>query len=192
MRLKMAKTKKQKKMSYLGMIVLLAIFMLALISCKNPTSPDQEPTQATITVGNVCGAAVDIYLDGTFQFSIEHLESNVIQNVSLGAHELEAKKKDTEILVSSYSFEISQLSDYIWTVQSSAIITIKNEYGETLSIYTDGSYQDDLDDQVTMIFENVPFGEHLLEAVRPSDEVKVASITVDVDENIEYLWTISK
>jgi hypothetical protein len=192
MRIKMAKTRKKKKMSYAGMIVWLGILMLASISCKNPTSPDQEPTHATITVGNVCGAALDIYMDGTFQFSVEHLESKVIQNLSLGTYELVAKRKGTETQISSQTFEITQLSDYIWTIQSSAVITIKNEYGETLSIYTDGSYQDDLADQGTMIFQYVPFGEHLLEAVRPSDDVKVASLTVNVEENITYFWTISK
>jgi len=179
-----------RKMVYAGMIVFLGIFILTSISCKNPNSPDQEPTYATITVGNVCGAALDIFMNGTFQFSVENLESKVILNLSIGTYELEAKKKDTEILVASETYEISQLSDYIWTVQSSAIITVKNEYGETLSIYTDGSYQDDLADQDTMLFQNVPFGEHLLEAVRPSDEVKVASITVNVTENITYSWTI--
>jgi hypothetical protein len=188
----MAKIKKQKEIYYAATIVCVCLFMLALITCSNPTGPDQEPTQATITVGNVCGAALDIFMNGTFQFSIEHLESKVILNLSIGTYELEAKKKDTEILVLSETFEISQLSDYIWTVQSSAVISIKNEYGETLSIYTDGSYQDDLDDTNTMIFQNVPFGEHLLEAVRPTDEVKVASTTVDVGENITYSWTISQ
>lgn len=186
----MIKSKDMRKMVYAGMIVFLGIFILTSISCKNPNSPDQEPTYATITVGNVCGAALDIFMNGTFQFSVENLESKVILNLSIGTYELEAKKKDTEILVASETYEISQLSDYIWTVQSSAIITVKNEYGETLSIYTDGSYQDDLADQDTMLFQNVPFGEHLLEAVRPSDEVKVASITVNVTENITYSWTI--
>jgi hypothetical protein len=188
----MVTTKKKKKMSYAGMIVWLGIFILTSISCKNPTSPDQEPTQATITVGNVCGAAVDIYMDGTFQFSLEYLESNIIQNLTVGTYELEAIKKDSEILVASETFEITQLSDYIWTVQSSAIVTIKNEYGETLSIYTDGGYQDDLADQATMIFQSVPFGEHLLEALRTTDDEKVASLTVDVEENTTYFWTISK
>ena len=188
----MIETRKLKKMSYAGMIFWLGIFMLALICCKNPTSPDQEPTHATITVGNVCGAALDIFMNGTFQFSVEHQESKVIQDLSLGTYELVAKRKDTETQISSQTFEITQLSDYIWTIQSSAVITIKNEYGQTLRIYADGSYQDDLPDQGTMIFQYVPFGEHLLEAVRPSDDVKVASLTVDVDENIEYFWTISR
>ncbi|MFW6124338.1 MAG: hypothetical protein ACOC5G_03870 [Acidobacteriota bacterium] len=188
----MIKTKKKKKTHFAKMIVWVGILMVASLSCENPTSPDQESTYATITVGNVCGAALDIYMNGTFQFSVEYLESNVITNLSKGTYELEAKKKNTEMQVSSQTFEISQLFDYIWTVQSSAIITIKNDYGETLSIYTDGEYKDDLKDQNSMLLQNVPFGEHLLEAFKPTDETKVSSTTVNIDENITYTWTISK
>lgn len=192
MRFKMVKTRKKQTFFIAGMIVWLGILMLSSISCKNPAGPDQEPTHATITVGNVCGATLDIYMDGTFQFSVEYLESKVISNLSVGTYELEALKNDNQLLVETKTFEISRLSDYIWTVESSAIITVKNEYGETLSIYTDGTYQDDLADQGTMVFQYVPYGEHLLEAVRPSDDTKVATITVNVDENITYFWTISR
>ncbi len=179
-------------MSYAGMIVGLGIFMLASISCKNPAGPDNENLKANIIVINDCGVALDIYMDGNLQFSVEYQASKIIYSVSLELHELVAKIKGTETEIMSISVELYEAINYEWTVQSSATLSISNEYGETLSIYVDGNLQNDIDDQATIIFEHFPYGEHLLEALRTSDKVKVASTTVNIDENIEYLWTISK
>ncbi len=187
----MVKTNKQKTIFYVGMIVWLSLFMLVSISCKNPTGPDKNST-ANIIVINDCGVALDIYMDGNLQSSVEYLDSITISNVSLELHELVAKKKGTETEIMSLSVELFDAINYEWTIQSSASLQISNEYGETLSIYIDSDLIEDIDDQSVILFEHFPYGEHLLEAVRPSDEVKVASTTVDVEESITYSWIISK
>ncbi len=188
----MMKLKKHKKTQHAGIIIWLGFFVLASISCKNPTSPDDEALQANIIASNECGVTADVYMDGNLQFSVEYQYYNTIENVSLGTHELEAKKQGTETLVAAVSAEVSNLTNYVWNILSSINLIVSNEYGEILSIYAAGNYLDDLSSPGTMTIQNVPYGEHLLEAVRPSDETKVASITINIDEKKEYYWTISK
>lgn len=188
----MVKFIKQKKMLYAGIISWLGIFILVSISCKSPTGPNAGTSVINITVSNECGVAVDVYMDGNFQFSIENLGNNILVNVSLGVHELEAKKKGTETLVVSFSVDIYETKEYEWTILSAARLTISNEYGETLSIFGDGDSLGDMDSPGTMIIHEIPYGEHLFEAKRPSDSTKVTSISIDFVENKEYLWTISK
>lgn len=180
------------KILTIGIITLLGIFLFVSVNCKNPTSPDDGTSQATVIVINDCGIALDIYMDGNFQFSVEYSNTNTIRNVSLGLHEFVAKNKGTELVIMSISVEIQKSIDFEWTIESSASLTISNEYGETLSIYGDGSLLDDMDSPGILIVQNILLGEHLLEAKRPSDGTIVASITFDFAENKEYFWTITK
>ena len=187
----MAKSNKQKRMPYAGIIIWLGIFILASISCKSPTGPDDVTTESDITVINDCGVALDIYMDGNFQFSIEFEDQRTIRNLSLGLYEFEAKKKGTEIEIMSLSVEFLKANDYEWTIQSAASLHISNEYGETLSIFRDGNFVIDVDSPGILILQNILLGERLIEAKRPGDSAVVASIIIDISENKSYFWTIS-
>jgi len=186
----MAKLKKHKKRVHAGVIFWLSIFLLAPISCKNTTGPNDDQTEAKITVNNDCGVTVDVYMDKNFQFSVEYQESKTIRNVSLGNHEFEAKREGTETVLSSLSVELTETVDFVWTLQSEASIHVTNEYGETLNIYGDDNLLSEIGSSATLIVENVLYGVHLFEATKVSDGTAVASISIDFDENKAYFWTI--
>ncbi|MGB7296846.1 MAG: hypothetical protein WBC70_14770 [Candidatus Aminicenantales bacterium] len=175
----------------LGAIICLAFLSLALINCNNPTGADED-TEPYITIRNSCGIALDIYMDGTFQFYLENNEYYHIENVTLGTHLLEAKRKDTDILVKSQTAEIQGNYSYTWTISSNAALKITNNYGETLDIYGDGEYQSDLADQSDAVFPSIPYGEHLIEAKITGGTTVVASLTIEIIEDITYTWVIQK
>jgi hypothetical protein len=187
----MGKLRKQTKRQFLGAAVCLGIFLLASSGCKNTTTPDGDE-KPTITVRNDCGLAVDIYMDGVYQFFLENKEYYYIENVTLGTHELEAKKKGTETLLKSESAEISENTDYTWTISSTASVMITNNYGETLSLYGDGTYRTDIGNQSSVSITNIPYGEHLFEAKRPNESQVLASTHIEVLGDNGYTWTITK
>lgn len=188
----MAELKKRKKIPHAGIILWLSIFLLAPISCKNTTSPENEISEIKITVINECGVAVDIYVDKNFQFTVEYLESKTIRNLSLGDYEFEAKKKGTDIQLAFLSVELTEIVDFVWTLQSEASFHITNEYGETLNIYGDDNLLNEIISPSTLIIENVPYGVHLFEAKKVSDGTIVDSISIDFAEIKAYFWTINK
>jgi len=163
---------------------------MALFSCNNPVGP--EDTAPYITVQNSCGIALDIYMDGTFQFFLNNNEYDLIQDITPGTHLLEAKKKDADIMVRSYTAEVAPETSYTWTINSNAQMKITNNYGETLDIYGDGAFYSELTDQTELVFPTIPYGEHLLEAKKQGGTTVVASTTVDVIEDIIYTWIIQK
>jgi hypothetical protein len=175
----------------LGTAVCLGILLLASSGCKNSTTPDGNE-KPRITVRNNCGLAVDIYMDGVYQFYLENKEYYYIENVTAGTHTLEAKRKGTETLLKFETVEVSATSNYTWTIGSTATVTIINHYGETLSVYGDGAYQTDLKDQESNLVQNVPYGEHLFEAKRPNESEVLASTHIEVLEDKAYTWTITK
>jgi hypothetical protein len=185
----MMRLKNKGKRRAFEIIVLFGIFLLALNGCKNPDGPDAD-IKANVFVSNECGIAVDVFMDGSFQFSLEYLTYQVIQNVSQGVYNIEAKKKDTEDLVTSDTLNVTVSGDYWVTILSTASLNVINEYGQTLNIYTDGDYQGELDDQESQVFTNVPYGEHILEAAKKADNTLVETFTLEVIENKEYVWTI--
>lgn len=172
-------------------IICLGILTISLAGCKNPAGPDED-VQPYITVRNGCGIALDIYMDGTFQFYLENNEYYYIENVQPGTHLLEAKKKDTDTLVKSRTVETTADFSYTWTITSSAALRITNNYGETLDIYGDGNFYRDLADQDETVFTNIPYGEHLIEAKKEDSSTVVASTTIEVMEDITYTWVIQK
>jgi hypothetical protein len=187
----MVNLKRWEPSLFLAIAICLATLTLSLTTCKNPTSTDtdQEPY---ITVINSCGIALDIYMDGIFQFYLENNEYYYIQNVSVGSHLLEAKRKGTTILVRSYTADIQESSGYTWTIPSNAALKITNNYGETLDIYGDGTYQSDLTDQTDLLVPSIPYGEHLLEAKVHGGTTVVNSTTLSIYEDITYTWIIKK
>ena len=172
------------------MAVCLGILVMALFSCNNPAGP--EDTAPYITVQNGCGIALDIYMDGTFKFFLNNNEYDLIQDITTGTHLLEATKKDTAIMVRSYTAEVAADTSYTWTINSNAQMKITNNYGETLDIYGDGARYSELTDQTDIVFPTIPYGEHLLEAKKQGGTTVVASITIDVIEDILYTWIIQK
>jgi len=187
----MGKPIKRKTRQAMGAAVCLGILLSALSGCKNSTTPD-EPEKARIIVRNNCGIAVDIYMDGVYQFFLENKEYYYIENLTLGTHALQAKIKGTDRVLKSISADISEKRDYTWTISSVADVTITNKYGETISLYADGNYYDDLDDQVVVSLSNVDYGTHHFEAKRPNQSEVLAETTIDIFEDKEYTWTITK
>ncbi len=181
-----------KKISCAGILLWMSIFLLSPISCKNATGPEEGSTTARMTVNNDCGVAVDIFMDKNFQFSVEYQESKTIQNISVGEHEFDAKKKGTEIVLSNVTVNLLEPREYVLTIISEASFHVTNEYGESLNIYGDGELLSEIDSSATLIIENVLYGEHLFEAKKVSDGTTAASITVDFAENKPYFWTIKK
>lgn len=187
----MKKPIEQMKAHSIGVAVCLGILLAAVSGCKNTTTPD-ETESPRIIVRNNCGIAVDIFMDGVYQFFLEQKEYYYIENVTLATHQLVAKKRGTETVLKSVSIAITENQDYTWTISSLAVVTITNKYGETLSLYGDGTYQTDLADQATATIQTVPYGEHLFEAKRPNESQVLASTRIEVLEDKQYTWTITK
>lgn len=129
-------------------------------------------------------------MDGAFQFSVEFLYYEVIQNVQRGVYHIVAKIKDSEEVIAEDTVDVYVSGEYWVSILSSASLKIINEYGETLNIYTNGSLQGELGHEESQVFDNVPYGEHNLEASKTSDNTLVASTVIDVVEDKEYTWTI--
>jgi hypothetical protein len=173
-----------------GIVALLGALMFSFISCTTPNNPDQLVTD--VIAVNSCGAAVDVFMDGTFQFSIENNYHQTIYGVSQGSHLFEAKKKGTEILVSSATLTISPYQTYEYDIIGPCAVTVTNEFGETLQIFSDETYQFDLYDNSSIAIAQVAFGVHSLSAAKKSDSAVVATTSIDFQEIKEYKWIITK
>jgi hypothetical protein len=168
-----------------GIVLVACAFILGIISCK------ADPPLSNITVSNECGLAIDVFMDGIFQFYLEYGFMKTIKEVEWGIYQLEARRNSTGELVASSELSVRVNENFKWRVWSSANIKITNNYGEKLSIYGDNVYVGDLEDQTSSYMEHVPYGDRKLEAKR-SDDTVVVSTTVSVLENILYEWTIEK
>ncbi|MFC2157292.1 hypothetical protein ACFLT9_05590 [Acidobacteriota bacterium] len=170
----------------IGIIILIAISMFAITSCKSPSGVD---IVATVTINNACGAAVEIYMDGIFRFILATGLSQAIENVAEGAHLLDAWKEGTEILVNSDGFNISSSGGYNWDIPGPSRIVITNNYGETLSIYLNGDLLGTLDNTFSEGVNEITFGQHNLEA-KKNDNSTAATFTIDVTDVGEFFWEI--
>ncbi len=191
MRLKVRTKKKEIIWRALRISVCLGLLLLAGSGCKNSTTPDGND-KPRITVRNNCGIAVDIYMDGTYKFFLEHKEYYYIEDVPVGTHLLVAKRKGTDKVLKSETAEIAAASNYTWTLNSTASVAITNNYGETLSIYGDGTYQTDLKNGEANSISNITYGEHLFEAKQQGTSTVVASTNIEITEDKGYTWTITK
>jgi hypothetical protein len=180
--------KKHRITQTAGIVILLCMLFLPFMSCKT----SDEDLSATIYVNNQCGKALDIFMDGNFQFLLEYELSATIESIAFGLHQFEAKIAGTDTQVSSVEVEITSGGEYDWTIQGPSTITITNAYGETLQIYMNGSYLGDIEDTADQTIGSVTFGEHSLEAMKEIDNETAASITIDVTEIKEYFWIITK
>jgi hypothetical protein len=183
--------------SSIGILVLIGILILSLISCESIFGPSSEETteededeEARIIVYNNYGEALNIYLDGEFQFLLGHKGDKKIHNVSLNEHELEAKRPNTNTTVDSETIDVTSYTDYTWTIDDPPDINVSNQYGKTLKIYMDDIYQFDLVDEEDRWIIDVSFGEHFLKAIKTATGQEVASTTIDIEENKDYSWVI--
>jgi hypothetical protein len=187
----MRKSSNRTKGRTLSIAACLGILLLGLPGCKNSTTPDGNE-EARLRINNNCGISVDVYMDGVFQFFLDYKEYYYIEDVALGTHVLEAKKKGTETLLKSVSADITEKQDYTWTINSQAVMTVTNNYGETVSLYGDDEYYEDLDSQVSASFPEIPYGEHHFEAKRPNQTEVLKEITIEILGDNNYTWTITK
>jgi hypothetical protein len=169
-----------------GVAVLICVLIVGFYGCKKRVIP---PSQ--ITVSNECGVTIDVYMDGVYQFLIFDGFTKTIKDIEWGTYTLEAWWNGTGELIDSEEFDIRFSEEFLWHIWSSAHIQVTNNYGVTLSIYGDDVHVGDLEDQEISFMENVPFGDHQLEA-RLEDGTVVETNTVTVDKQVTYVWKIEK
>jgi len=126
----MTKHVTQRKIWKIGIFAVLSLAILVSSSCKGSSDPD---ILANIIAQNLCGAAVDIFMDDVYQFSVEFATDETIYDVSFGTYNLEARKKGEEAVVYSDTMEITQSLNYIVVIEGPSYIVIENKYGESLS-----------------------------------------------------------
>ncbi len=179
-----------------GLPVLAAVLILFFAGCeslfgpKTEESTDEEENEARIIVYNTYGETLDIYMDGKFQFTVEEDDDKKIRDVELDEHDLEAKLAGTGTVVDDETMDVTSYTDYSWTIDDAPDIVITNNYGTALKIYMDGDYQFNLAYKESRWIMDLTKTEHFLKARRVDNDKEVASVTIDVDENKDYAWTI--
>ena len=176
---------KKNRAWILGIALVACAFIVGMIGCK------ADPPLSNITVSNECGLAIDVFMDGIFQFFLEYGYMKTIDEVEWGTYQLEARRNSTGELVASDELSVRVNENFKWRVWTSADIEITNKYGELVSIYGDNVHTGDLEDLDVALMQSVPYGDRKLEA-RLSDGTVVASTTISVLENILYKWTVEK
>jgi hypothetical protein len=180
--------KNEKIRSTACIMIVLSVIVFSFIDCKSPESP--EEIVASIYVSNECGLKIDVYMDGAYKFTLEFLYYEIIENVSPGTYEIVAKKEGTGEVIVTEIVTITTSGETWVSILYSASINVVNQYGEPLNIYTNGNLQGELGDGENQVFTKVPYGEHVIEASKASDNSFVASVTINVAEEKEYTWTI--
>ena len=169
--------------------LVLGAVILASAACKSPTSTDAGG-EADIIVTNDYGSAVDIYMDGEFKFTIGDKWSIEIDDVEIDEHLLEAKQTGTQTVIVSDTIDVTELTDYTWTVDDPPDIDIINNSDEILKIYLDGTYKFEIGEEEDRWITDVAFGERLLQAFSAETGLEVASTTIKIEEYKDYTWTI--
>lgn len=183
----MTKHVTHRKSWKVGIFVVLSLALMVSYSCKSPSEPD---IAANIVAQNLCGTALDIFLDGVYQFSVEFATDETIYDVPAGTYHLQAKKKGEELLVYNDTLEITQSLNYIVVIEGPSYIVVENQYGQSLNVYMNGILVGGVPDKEGAVIPKVAFGTHELAAVRASDNLLVESLTLEVQDVAEYRWTI--
>jgi len=172
-----------------GLMILLA---LSLPGCKSNTTTTTDDTtttaQARIVVTNTYGQTLEIFMDGTSQFTLTNGNSSTIKNVTVDTHTMEARTTAGAV-IDTTTIDVTSLTDYAYAIDRPDI-DVTNRWGETLKIYMDGTYQFTIVDDENRWLIAVPLASHFLKATRVSDDSEVASITINVTQNKDYSWTI--
>lgn len=173
-----------------GPAVFGAVFVILCLigACKSPYQPDAG--EADIVIINDYGADLNIYLNGEFLYVLEYNRSTEIDNVAFGVYYFEARTIESDEFVDSHELDVKVRSDYAWLIDDPPDINVINEFGVDLQIFMDGEYQFEIVDEENRWILDVAYGEHLLKAIRTADGAAVASITVNVDEDADFSWTI--
>jgi hypothetical protein len=171
-----------------GLVVLLGIALSVVPGCKDATTPDV--TVGSILVYNYSGATVDIYMDGVFRTQIAANSYDSIDDIIPGSRDVEAFLEGTQTLVSEKTIEVEAGLQYTFYVYGGATILVTNQFGEILKIYMDDTYVGDIGNNISQSIYLVPFGTRVLVAKKRSDDTEVATISIDVQELIEYTWVI--
>ena len=173
-----------------GIFVLLAVLLPA---CKSSTDTDTDTDtttyQARIVVTNTYGQTLEIFMDGTSQFTLTNGNSDKIADVAIATHTMEARIPGGA-LIDTTEIDVTQQTDYSYTIDRPDI-NIVNSWGEALKIYLGDVYQFTLADDENRWLIGVPLASHFLKATRLSADSEVASITINVTQNKDYSWTIS-
>ncbi len=172
-----------------GLMILLA---LSLPGCKSNTDTTTDdtttPAQARILVTNTYGQTLEIFMDGTSQFTLTNGNSSTIKDVSVDTHTLEARTT-AGVLIDTTTIDVTSLTDYTYSIDRPDI-DVTNRWGEPLKIYMDGVFQFTIVDDENRWLIAVSLASHFLKATRVSDDTEVASITINVTQNKDYSWTI--
>jgi hypothetical protein len=173
----------------LGLAVLLA---LTLPGCKSSTDTNTDTntttSQARILVSNTYGQTLQIFMDGTSQFTLTNGNGGTITNVAVATHTMEAKLENGQT-IDTTTIDVTALTDYSYTIDRPDI-NVTNAWGEPLKIYMDDTFQFNLVDDENRWLIAVPLASHFLKATRMSNNSEVASITINVTQNKDYSWII--
>ena len=173
-------------------ILWLSSLILSLIisfsTCKTPTAPDDG--EADIIIYNRYGESLNIHMNGSFLWVLDDMQDVEIDNIAQGRYTFEARKIDDSRIVNTAEFEVTEKTDYFWEIGDPADINIINSSGMALQIFMDGTYQFELPDGESLWISDVPHGEHFLKAVRSDNGLDYASITMDIERDLDYTWTI--
>ena len=173
----------------IALALILGTTIFALVACKSPTSTDASG-EADIIITNDYGSAVDIYMDGEFKFTIADKWTIEIDDVEIKEHLLEAKETGTQTVIVSNTIDVTERTDYAWTVDDPPDIDIINNSDEILRISLDGTYMFEIGEEEDRWIMDVAFGERLLQAFSAETDLEVASTTIKVEEYKDYTWTI--
>jgi hypothetical protein len=167
----------------MGILLLFGFF-----GCDGSTTPEFE---AHLIVQNECGATVDVFVSGSYKFTLETGGADEVRDIAQGTYLLEAKKTSSQIMVFSDTLDVQSSGNYFWTITGQATITINNQVGQTVKIYINGSYVGDIEDQKSQSIENVPFGNQAFQALDVNLTEVLGQTTIVVAEVKEYIWTIT-
>ena len=171
-----------------GLLLLLGITFV-FSSCGLFSS---KKLLATIVANNICGATVDVYMNGVLQKSVSNNSNGIIEDVENGTYVLEAIKTGSSIVVFSSTLEIDAARQYIWVIEGQATLQISNQTGETILLSVDNVDRGQIPDQKSQTVSQVPFGSHALEAKDLTSGSVIASTTIEVEDLQVYHWIITK
>jgi uncharacterized spore protein YtfJ len=180
----------RKRRSLPALAIALVVLAAVSGSCKkNSTGP--ETLTASVTFSNSCGADMDVFMDGTLQFTVANGQSETITDVLAGSHSFEVRKSDTAGVLYSDTFTVTGGAAYSVTVQGAATISVTNQYGQLLRIFQNNVYIGDIGDGLTQTISRVKFNTYTMEAKLKNEDTVVASTTIVVTDVQDYPWAIT-
>jgi hypothetical protein len=183
-------------------LVAVACLVLLLAGCESLFGPKTEEAtetseEARIVCLNNYGQILDIYMDGSLQFTLGTSSTGTganntkkIHNVSLDEHTLQGKLAGTGTTVDEQTIDVTSYADHSYTISPPPSINVGNNYGVALRISMDNVFQFELAHGESRWIMNVSKTEHFLKATKTSDGKEVASISLTTDDNKTYSWSI--